>query len=143
MRRDDNGTFVDWPLEDREKTSEIAAASRNNSAAARVTREMERNQNIAAHNRLVERSIAMEENDLKKPSVGDKIIAQRTRAYQAGDILGVQNADRRIEKRQATRRNARHRSKARKRALREYCRELEFKNRTPDPSSGDERTPLA
>ena len=68
-----------------------------------MTREMERNQNIAAHNRLVERSIAMDENGLKKSSVGDKIIAQRTRPYQAGDILGIQNADRRIEKIQATR----------------------------------------
>ena len=68
-----------------------------------MTREMERNQNIAAHNRLIECSIAMDENGLKKSSVRDKIIARRTRAYEAGDILGVQNADRRIEKIQATR----------------------------------------
>ena len=76
LHRYGNGIFAYWPLEDREKTNEIAAASRNNTAAARVTREMERNQKIAAHNRLVEHSIAKEENGLKKPSVRDKIIAQ-------------------------------------------------------------------
>ena len=63
-----------------------------------------------------------------------------TRAYQVDDALGVQNADPCFEKRQATSRKARNLSKPRKRALREYCRDFELKNRTQDPPSGDERT---
>ena len=60
LRRDDNGTFAGCPLEHREKIDGIPAASRKNSAAVRVTRVMKREQNIAAQNLLVERSIEME-----------------------------------------------------------------------------------
>ena len=88
--------------------------------------------------RRIEREMAMEEAGLSKPSTGEKIIAARTRAWERGDIEGVSAADRRIQKRQSTRRAARHRRKGRKRELNQYCRELDQKNRTPDPPSGDE-----
>ena len=82
----------------------------------------------------------MEEIGIQKPSVGDKIIAARTRAYEKGDIFGVPSADQRIQRRRTVSRAARRTSKARKNALKQYCRELKFNNRSPDPPFVDERS---
>ena len=130
IRRDVDGPFVDWPRDN------IAAANSNQDAAAVIntgTREFERMQNIVAEERLSEHRVVMEEIGIQKPSVGDNILAARTRAYEKGDILGVQSADQRIQKRQSVHRAARRRSKARKNALKQFCRELKFNNRSPDP----------
>ena len=90
------------------------------------------------------RDMDMEDAGIRKPSVNEKLIAARTRAYQIGNVEGVQSAESRIAKRQATSRRARHRHKARKRELRKYCRELELKNRVPDPrSDDDDNAPVA
>ena len=86
----------------------------------------------------------MQDAGVRKPSVNEKLIAARTRAYQLGNVVGVLTADARISNRQATGRRALHRRKEKKRELREYCRELELKNRIPDPrSDDDDRAPVA
>ena len=111
IRRYVDGTFVEWPR------GNIAAANSNQDAAAVIntgTREFERRQNIVAHERLTERRVVMEEIGIQNPSVGEKIIATRTRAYEKGDIPGVQSAAQRIQKRQSVSRAATRRSKARK-----------------------------
>ena len=88
--------------------------------------------------RRIERQLAMEDAGVKKPSVNDKIIAARTRAYDRGDVRGIVSADKSIRKRQAVARAARHHHKARKRALAEYCRDLDKRSQVPDPPSGGE-----
>jgi len=88
--------------------------------------------------RRIEREIEMEENGFMKPSVGDKLIAARTRAYERGDIDGVASANRQIAKRQNTKRMARQRKKQRKKVIAQCHREYEWRNRKPDPpSDGD------
>lgn len=64
--------------------------------------------------RRVQRDIEIKDAGLKKPSMNDKITAQRTLGFQRGDVHGSESADRRISKRQSAARNARHRHKARK-----------------------------
>ena len=90
------------------------------------------------------RNLDMEDVGIRKPSANEKLVAARTKAYQVGNVLGVQTADARIAKRQTSDRRARRRKNARKREPREYCRELDFKNRIPGPrSDDDDRAPVA
>ena len=77
----------------------------------------------------------MEEEGIKKPSVGDRLIAIRTRAFERGDVLAVAAADRHIARRQSSSRAARHRAKARKALIKQCHRECRFQNGTLDPAS--------
>ena len=85
-----------------------------------------------------ERETAMEDAGIEKPSRGEKLIARRVQTYNEGNVEFALPVKQLIENRQATRRFARARKKQRKTELREYCRELKWKNRKPDPPSGDE-----
>ncbi len=67
-----------------------------------------------------------------------KFIAARTYVYQSGNVLGVQTADRRIAKRVAVYRAARDRRKPRTNQLKQYCRNLEWRNRVPHPLSDND-----
>ena len=106
--------------------------------AAVVTREQEKRDRMAEDDRRHHRRLDMDEAGIQKPSVNDRIIASRTRAYERGDVLAVSAADRHIAKRQSVRRAARHRAKARKSAIKQCRREYEFQNRIPDPPSDNE-----
>ena len=75
----------------------------------------------------------IEEDGVKKPTTGVKLIAARIRAQNVGDLDAVRSIDDQLAFRAAKGRARRHRAKARKRALKE-C----IKSRVPDPPSGDE-----
>ena len=85
-----------------------------------------------------ERETAMEDAGIEKPSRGEKLIAGRVQTCSEGNVEFALSVKQSIEKRRATRRFARARKKRCKKKLREYCRELEWTNRKPDPPSGDE-----
>ena len=85
----------------------------------------------------------MEIEGIRKPSVGDGLLAARTRAFERGDVLRVRLAEQHFEKRQTTRHLARHHRKQRKRALAECCREMENRKRILDPPSSDKGAPCA
>ena len=157
IRRDDAGTLLDDNAEartapvDHGNNSNIGAVARipevRKEAAPRrvtgaeatvVTREQEKQDRMDEDDRRHHRRLDMEEVGIQKPSVNDRIIASRTRAYERGDVLAVSAADRRISKRQNVRRAARHRAKARKSAIKQCRREYEYQNRTPDPPSDHE-----
>ena len=98
---------------------------------------------IRDDDRRFHRTLDLEEAGLRKPSVNERLVAARTRAFETGNIEGVHVAEGRIAKRQAVRQRARVRRKNRKRELREYCRTLEYNNRIPDPRSDDEGAGVA
>ena len=147
IQRESNGTWLD-------SYAEATTSNPNNSAEANiggvgtvvraealvVTREQEKLDRIAEDDRRHHARLDMEEAGIKKPSVGDRLIAQRTRAYERGDALAVSSVDSHIAKRQATRRFARHRAKARKAAIKRCRRDYAMKNRSPDPPSDHENT---
>ena len=95
---------------------------------------------MAKDDRRRPRVMDMKDAVLRAPSVCEKVIAARTRTYHVGNVLGAQTADRRIAKRTAVERAARHRRKQREKQLKEYCRTLERRIRVPDPRSDDEGT---
>ena len=62
-----------------------------------------------------------------------KLVAARANAYERGYMAAVALVDASIDQRQATRRDAKNRSKTRKSAVAAQMRDDEFQNRTPDP----------
>ena len=68
------------------------------------------------------------------------MVAARAKAFERGDMQAVAPVDATIPKRQATRRAARNRKKARKAAVAAQMCDYAFQNRTPDPLSDDERS---
>ena len=88
----------------------------------------------------VQKEMDAEDHGVVKPSRGEKLVAARTNAYQRGDMATVASVDASIAQRQATRRAARNRKKARKAIVAAQMRNYAFQNRTPDPLSDDERS---
>ena len=80
---------------------------------------------------------------MRKPSVNERLVAARTRAYEAGNVEGVRVAEGRIAKRQGARQRARINKKQRGHEFCEWCRTLEFNNRIPGPRSGDDGAVVA
>lgn len=97
-----------------------------------LTRE---HRHIEEDDRRFHRKLHMEEAVIQKLTVGDRLIAQRSRAHERNDVLGVSSVDNRIAKLRETRRLPRHRAKARKVAIKQWHRDYAFKNRNPDPPS--------
>ena len=116
----------------------VAAANRGN--VGQVSR-LERH--IQDYNRRYHRTLDIEEAGVRMPSVNERILAARTRAYEAGNFEVVRVADGRIAKRQGARQRARIRKEQRRHEFREWCRTLEFNNRNPDPRSDDEGAGMA
>ena len=88
----------------------------------------------------IQRDLDAEDHGIKNPSRGEKLVAARANAFERGDMAAVASVDATIAQRQATRRAARNRKKARKAAVAAQMRTYAFQNRTPDPLSDDERS---
>ncbi len=70
-----------------------------------------------------------------KPSNRDRLTTARTLAYERNDVDAAVSAEASLARRCKSRRNYRHRSKNRKRAIRHL---RNFMDRSTDPLSGDE-----
>ena len=88
----------------------------------------------------IQKELDAEYHGAYKPSRGEKLVAARANTLERGEMEAVASVDATITKRQATRRAARNREKARKAAEVAQMRDHAFQNRTPDPLSDDERS---
>ena len=88
----------------------------------------------------IQKELDAEDYGVAKPSRGEKLVAARANAFERGDMAAVASVDATIAQRQANRRAARNRKKARKAAVAAQMRNYAFQNRTPDPISDDERS---
>ena len=117
-----------------------AVAAANQGKDGTLSRHERHKQN---DDRRYHQMLDVEEAGLRKPSVGERLVAARTRAYETGNVMGVRVAEERIAKRRGVRQRARNRKKQRRQEFREWCRTLESNNRIPDPRSDDEGAGVA
>ena len=85
----------------------------------------------------IQKELDAEDHCIKKPSQGEKLVAGRANAFKRCNMAAVASVDATFAQRQATRRAARNRKKARKAAVAAQLRNYAFQNRTLDPLSDD------
>ena len=86
----------------------------------------------------IEREMEQEEAGVKKPTKLQRLNAERIKAFDVGNLERVQAIDKQVAGKQANRRAARHRKKARKAELKKTLQEYADGKRSIDPPSDNE-----
>ena len=136
----DRASAVEQELSRREQEELKVHVHRKHRICLNVQRPWSYTRNSAADFARIQRELEADEYGVTKQSRGEKLVAERGNAFERGDMVAVASVDATIAQRQATRRAARHRKKARKAAVAAQMRNYAFQNRTPDPLSDEERS---